>query len=364
MVTRRTIIQGLAVSAVAAPTLSACGNAPDYQSLADTIRDPGAQPFAPDFLELVRFATLAANSHNTQPWLFSGDTNSVTIAPDMSRATPAADPDHHHVFASLGCAAENLSLAAGAAGRASEIVFQPDNGGIVQIAMAGESAGDTELFSAITERQCTRSDYDGKAIGAGDLAKLEDAARVDGMNLILITDRPAIENLLEIFVAANTAQIEDPAFRDELRSWIRFSEASAVATRDGLFSACSGNPTLPSWLGKIAFGLAFKAQAENEKLVRQIRSSAGLAVFSADSDDPDHWMRAGRSYQRFALAATVHGIRHAFVNQPLEVASFRPDFARAVGIEGKRPDLVVRFGYAPPMPRSLRRPVEDVIRAA
>jgi hypothetical protein len=46
----------------------------------------------------------------------------------------------------------------------------------------------------------------------------------------------------------------------------------------------------------------------------------------------------------------------------VEVATLRPEFARAIGIGGRRPDLIVRIGHGPQMPRSLRRPVEEVIR--
>ena len=69
---------------------------------------------------ILESATLAPSSHNTQPWLFSGGTDQVTIRPDLTRATPAVDPDNHHLFASLGCAAENLGLAASAAGRVAQ----------------------------------------------------------------------------------------------------------------------------------------------------------------------------------------------------------------------------------------------------
>ena len=32
-----------------------------------------------------------------------------------------------------------------------------------------------------------------------------------------------------------------------------------------------------------------------------------------------------------------------------------------IGMPGRRPDIVMRFGHAPPVPFSLRRPVEAVI---
>jgi nitroreductase len=66
--------------------------------------------------ELVRLATLAANSHNTQPWVFITRLKQIVMAPDYSRRCPAVDPDDHHLFVSLGCAAENLILAASALG--------------------------------------------------------------------------------------------------------------------------------------------------------------------------------------------------------------------------------------------------------
>jgi hypothetical protein len=105
----------------------------------------------------------------------------------------------------------------------------------------------------------------------------------------------------------------------------------------------------------------FKKDAENKKYAAQMRSSAGVAVFIGDKVDKDHWVRVGRSFQRFALQATALGIRHAMVNQPVEVPAVRAEFARWLGIGDMRPDLVVRFGYAPPMPMSIRRPARAVI---
>ena len=50
-------------------------------------------------LEAIRYATLAANSHNTQPWKFRFEPNVIIIAPDFTRRCPAVDPDDHHLFA-------------------------------------------------------------------------------------------------------------------------------------------------------------------------------------------------------------------------------------------------------------------------
>lgn len=121
-----------------------------------------------------------------------------------------------------------------------------------------------------------------------------------------------------------------------------------------------GNPALPGWLAPQVFDLAFRVVAENDEYARQLASSAGV-VFVSEWDDAEHWFRAGRTCQRFALQATALGLKHAFINQPVEVAALRPDLAALAGLPGRRPDIVMRFGYGPPLPYSPRRPVEAVL---
>ena len=122
-------------------------------------------PQTPDASDLIRYATLAANAHNTQPWRFRADGNRIEILPDFSRRTPAVDPDDHHLFASLGCAAENLAIAAGARGRPSEFAFDRAGEGSVQTWFSEGEARDVALSDAIPVRQSTRADYDGAVAG-------------------------------------------------------------------------------------------------------------------------------------------------------------------------------------------------------
>lgn len=320
-----------------------------------------ALPADPAPGDLIRFATLAANSHNTQAWKFRASNGRIDILPDLARRTPAVDPDDHHLFASLGCAAENLGIAAAARGQPGELSFDASDGGAVRFDFTAGASMDTALCDAIPQRQSTRADYDGSTVSAADLATLAGAAAVPGVDLILLTDRARINQLRDLVVAANTAQTADPAFLAELKQWLRFNPQSAARTGDGLFSAASGNPNLPDWLGTRMFDWAFTAKAENEKYGDQIASSAGMAILVAAKADPEHWVLAGRASQRFALQATALGLKHAFLNQPVEVAAFRPDLAALLGLPGRRPDLVMRFGRGAAMPFSARRPVNDVI---
>jgi nitroreductase len=316
----------------------------------------------PAMRELIRYATLAASGHNTQPWRFRVSQQAVEILPDFTRRTPAVDPDDHHLFASLGCAAENLAIAAQATGRRGEITFDRAHSGGVRLVFDGTTVRvASALHEAIPRRQSTRAEFDGRTVSAADLRTLEAAAQVPGVDVVLITDRARINGVRDLVLNGNSAQMADAAFLRELKTWLRFSPRQAITAGDGLFSATSGNPALPSWLGPLMFDRLFKGDAENAKYARHIDSSAGLAVFVGARDDPEHWMRAGRACQRFALQATALGLKLAFINQPVEVARLRPDLAALIGLPGRRPDLVVRFGYGAALPFSARRPVDTVL---
>lgn len=357
---RRHLLLGVTATAAVGAGLYLAGSGPSYKQAVAPVRAPMLARSYADMQYLVHHAVLAANSHNTQPWIFRTAERHLIIEPDRRRETPMVDPDGHHLFASLGCAVENLTLAASAAGAKANAVLGANTAGI-RIDLEPMRPEQNPLFAAIRSRQCTRADYDGRNVDTSNLSLLEHAAAVPGCRVILITEKLLVEKILDLIVAANSAQIGDPAFMRELKSWIRFNAASAVNSGDGLYSACSGNPALPSWLGNALFDRVVTAEDENAKCVSQIRSSAGIAIFVSEQNDPAHWVQAGRSYQRFALQSTLLGMKHAFLNQPVEVAKFRPQLAALLGIGDKRPDLVVRFGYGPVMPMSMRRPVADVM---
>ena len=311
--------------------------------------------------ELVGYATLAPSSHNTQCWKFRLEDDAISILPDLSRRCPIVDPDDHHLFVSLGCAAENLLQAALANGLKGHADFDNAGGNGLRVALEPTNPFASELFQAIPERQSTRGVYDGKPLASQELELLEKAGIGNGVQMILLTERQAMENVLEYVVQGNTAQMNDPAFVEELKKWIRFSGDEAVRTGDGLYAASSGNPPLPTWLGSLLFGLFFTPKSENDKYAKHVRSSAGIAIFVSDTPGPAQWLEVGRCYERFALQSAALGVRNAMLNQPVEVAALRPQFASFLGVGKHRPDLVVRFGRGPKLPSSLRRPIEAVL---
>jgi hypothetical protein len=363
MLMRRQVLLGTAACA-AAPALVACSSSSGVQEAARALRRPGpVGGSGPGLLmqELVRHATLAPSSHNTQCWSFHLEERSITVRPDLARRCPVVDPDDHHVYVSLGCATENLAHAALAHGLQASARFDPAGAGAVVVGLEPTQALASPLFHAVAQRQCTRGNYDGNPLSGSELQLLEQAGTGQGVRVVLLTERAAMEKILAGVVQGNTAQMNDPAFVQELKAWIRFSADEAVRTGDGLFAGATGNPAVPRWLGSRMMNLFFTAKSENDRYARQVRSSAGIAVFVSEHSDKAHWVEAGRCYERFALQATALGIRNAMLNQPVESAALRVEFASAFGFGNQRPDLVVRFGRGPAMPLSMRRPVAAVL---
>lgn len=366
MVTRRTALK-MAASGLVLPSLPACGTSASVAAYEDESRELWRHSpvtnagMTAQQLDLVRYAVLAPSSHNTQCWQFLLGAADIAIVPDLSRRCPAVDPDDHHLFVSLGCATENLVQAARAHGFDGHVQIADVDGGAIRVALARAPAVRSTLFEAIPARQSTRSAYDGRPLARRELDLLAQAGMGAGVQLQLITDRPGMERVLEAVVEANTVQLHDDAFRRELTRWIRFNREEARRTGDGLFSGASGSPSVPRWLGRLMLDLVMQPGRDGDRYAEQIRSSAGLAVFSSDRDDTAHRVEVGRCFQRFALQATALDVRTAMINQPVEVPAVRAGFATMLGLGTRRPDLVVRFGHGRLLPRSLRRPVSAVL---
>ncbi|MDX2221489.1 MAG: nitroreductase family protein, partial [Rhodospirillaceae bacterium] len=341
-------------------------SASDYDHRALEQRRPGRESTdgSLDLIELVRLGTLAASSHNTQPWRFHLGARAIEIAPDISRRCPVVDPDNSHLYKSLGCAAENIVHAAAAQGHFARWRYDAARDRVVVDCEASSAAKPGELFRAITRRQCTRQPFDAQPLGATDRAALDRAGQGAGVRIAWVDDRARIDSVIDFVSRGNRTQLSDPAFRRELIGWLRFNPGAAMKAGDGLSGRASGNPQLPTWLGRFVIDLVLTPDEQAETDARNIRSSAGVAVFVSDGDEPGAWVATGAAFERFALQATALGIRTAFINQPIEVRALRPQFESWLGLAGAHAQLMVRYGRGPESPFSLRRPVESVIAQA
>lgn len=197
----------------------------DYnQQVATTARPFAKEAVMPEQMrELVRYATLAANGHNTQPWKFALREDSIEIHPDASRRLPVVDPHDRELWISLGCALENLLVAARAAGYTAAVTY-PGAADFIGVRLAADTPQSSPLFDAIPLRQSTRSAYDGRLVPTADLDRVQALPLEPGTALRFVTNPADMATVVEYVAEGNLRQYADKAFVDELLAWLRFNK--------------------------------------------------------------------------------------------------------------------------------------------
>jgi nitroreductase len=125
---------------------------------------------------LVAAAVQAANPHNSQPWLFKAASERLDLFADHTRAAGSVDPYGRELFLGLGCALENLMLAAAAHGYAGRLALLPDPENpshAARVDLAAAPLNRPELFTAIPLRRTNRGPYQGKPVPRALLEALE-----------------------------------------------------------------------------------------------------------------------------------------------------------------------------------------------
>lgn len=335
--------------------------------------------------ELIHLASLAPSGHNTQPWKFAISGNEISLYPDFSRRLPVVDPDDHALYISLGCALENLVVAAKTKGLEAHVSYHFDLGEPDRIAILlqnnyrqepstrlyyppilspEERLSPEQWLQAIQKRQSTRCPFSSKPIPAKQIRQLALIGWQAGVHLSFLTTPRQIQSMVSWVKEGNRHQFSNPAFVDELLAWIRFRKATAKAHGDGLTGPVMGLPniSIPRWLGSLIMRAAATPEGEAKKGEKLIQSSSALLLFSVEKNDKEHWINLGRSFERVALAATALNIKHAHLNMPCEVVEVREEMKRHLTLEKTEPLLLVRLGYAEPMPYSTRRPLSSIIQ--
>jgi hypothetical protein len=228
------------------------------------------------------------------------------------------------------------------------------------VGLAKSTHVENTLFDAIPLRQNIRSEYDGQPIKNDDIDQVMSLPLEPGVELHFVTSPSEMETTLEYVNQGNLSQYADNAFIDELISWLRFNKKDALAVMDGLYSVCSGNPEVPSWLGQM-FVAGTKPQQQADIDAKKLRSSAGAVLVASEADDKSSWVRTGQVYERLALKMTSLNLQSAFLNQPIEVKNLRGQFQSAMNLGSSLPQLLLRYGHAPALPRSQRRSVDAVL---
>jgi hypothetical protein len=315
------------------------------------------------YLRLISEAAKAPSGHNTQPWKFIIKDDTINICPDYTRALPVVDRDNHALFISLGCALENLIVAAENYGFGASFEIISDNDTpFIRVTLSVSSLHREEsLMQYIPLRQVTRGAYSNRKVSEAELLSLKEEIALPGTEVRYIISPEEIESLTPFIIEGSDLQFTNKKFVEELAKWIRFNKRDAERSRDGIWGATMNMPSIPRWMGSFIMKRLVTATSESKRWRKLISASAGFAMFMVEKDDVEHWIALGRSFQRFGLITTKMEIKHAHVNMPCEEVTVRRKLAAMFCGNNITPLLLVRFGYGDTTPYSFRRGIPDIV---
>jgi nitroreductase len=310
----------------------------------------------------VQYAILAPSSHNSQPWRFHVADDALELHADRARSLPIVDPHDRELAISCGAALFHVRAALRKVGQRAAVDVLPDPGDpdllarISLVDRAEPSLREKWHFWAMRTRRTNRRRYEHKPVPDELLAELEEAARAEGAELVVLRGGAEREELARLVAAADRFQAADRNFRRELASWLHPNRAAA---RDGMPGSAFGHSELASSVGPLVirtFDWGRGRAAKDEQLAL---GSPVLAILTTPADDRADWLAAGQALAHVLLRATAEDVVASFLNQPLELEELRPQVASLAG--GACPQLVLRLGYAKQVPATPRRAVEDVL---
>ncbi|MDO8838544.1 MAG: hypothetical protein Q7V31_06405 [Parvibaculum sp.] len=334
-------------------------------------------------LALVAAGILASNPHNTQPWIFRVSATRIDILADTRRHLGTFDPYLREMHVGLGCAVENMVLAAAANGFSAEVAFAP--GSLLDIAgrdgqvlaatlrLSPSSAAADPLYDAIPRRHTDRNPYDhSRPLAADAFAGVADE---DGVRMWLFDGSAARDRLGAAIIEATEEIVADEQMIEDSHDWFRDGPDEIAREKSGLALDTAG--LSPALLAAAKFLPALPAEQSHGAWLNQTRDThvptAALLGLIATRDryDRPQALAAGRLWQRLHLTGAAVGISMHPLNQPVETidrelqlereAKSEVRLASITGDESWQPTFVFRAGYPTRQVRlSARRGVKEV----
>lgn len=340
-------------------------------------------------LALVRAAILAASPHNTQPWLFKVTDSSIDLYLDPKRYPGALDPYLREEHIGMGCALENLMLAAPVNGYAASPTLlpakltsaseYPAHELVAQVALAPGPKQQSALYDAIPRRHTNRNPYLLRALPVDFVEDIRQLAsdETDVKVFVFTTDADR-NHIVDMISRANDIVYADPQVDQGSRQWERMEWSDVQKFRDGLIVDEWGASSLtagivkfmPYWGTRLAFRHRLLRIMSYTDLLHATPLFGVIAV--RDRYDRVQSLSAGRIWQRAHLLATSQGLAGRPVNEAVELVDHErlrnqePQAEAALydltGDKIWQPTFMFRLGYpVRQVSPSPRRPVKDVL---
>jgi hypothetical protein len=380
---RRTILKGVGSGLLTVVVLGA--GVVSYKAATDKVLDyDGGHAYDPwrdwpdqsGALGIVSAAILSANPHNIQPWIFRVSDHRIDLYADPVRNSGALDSLEREKMVGLGCALENMAIAAGPRGFDTAIEVLPDGNPahIATVTLTGAASSSTGgLYAAIGNRRSNRGPYTADPVTDQELRFLtSQVAGQPGLELSWFTTAPQRSALGALMIDAATAINADRQQSIDSFRWFRSTEGEIESHRDGL---TDWGQDLSDPISSAGVILPPERRTAGDqfwltqtKTVHTRTAAAYGVVTVIDPNDPRTRIDGGMLLQRLHLAATDHGLAFQHMNQITEridrqasqgtAPTFAQRYDALLATPGRSPLVSFRIGH-PVRPGRLspRRPV-------
>ena len=293
---------------------------------------PSDSPIDEQARFLLRYAVLAPSSHNSQPWEFNIDDGSIRVYAAEDRWLEVADPDKRELYISLGCAVENLCVAAGRFGVGYRVEYNDDSPvSVVTLNDDGTSAEPTPgLFEGIKERRTNHHLFEDEPVPDEFEQRMRDCVTEDEVRLLLIEDSEPKASVEELQAQSDRLLMEDTEYRKELGYWVG--------------TGVLGDSWLKARIGQAVITHLNIGDSEAQKNSKLMRSAPMIGVLVAE-DDRVSRLKTGRAFERISLTVATEGIAIHPMSQILEQPEMREELAAVLGEENPKPQHLFRLGY-------------------
>jgi len=326
---------------------------------------------------LVAAAVLAANPHNSQPWRFRVDQSTVEVYRDHTRALGPVDPFSRQMWIGIGCAVENMVVAARGCGLGLTLDLPGEAAWAARLRIVGAARAARRHSDAIARRHTNRGAFRrDRPLEPAVLDVLRSQVSDDATRLLLYAWDSSSGRAFTDGIATATARlIEDAPFMEATDRWFRLTPRELSSHRDGPSLRTSGLGHLTQWLAVLA-PRPTATRSHDEWLRSTVERHLGTApafgiLCVRDPAAPSQLIAAGRLWQRLHLEATALGLGAQPLDQLLELADRARQLGRADNSDARlralvdrdwRPVLMFRIGWPKqPAPASARRPLSDLM---
>ncbi|RPJ24233.1 MAG: hypothetical protein EHM33_18530 [Chloroflexi bacterium] len=189
---------------------------------------------------VVAAGILASNPHNSQPWIFQINDLRIDLFADPERQIGVIDPFLREMYIGLGCALENMVLAAQAEGFTAILELMPalsNQAHVAHMRLAPASPLPSDLYSAIPNRHTDRGAYDTTHSMTSETFEAIEALIAEAdLRLFWYKEDTVRAQFSKVALESTEALIADEQQSQDSHAWWRHDWDQLQETADGLTS--------------------------------------------------------------------------------------------------------------------------------